>query len=139
MDFFNLLIAITFIAFVIWMMIVIQYLKYLKELIEYAVLESEDQDEEDLINESQESKIKQEDVPTIVWKSSDIACVYQDKTAYKYLKSEDNRLFVFESIAIEQSEGKYYADDSNGFYLIIDKCFLYREINQSEINTFNQQ
>jgi hypothetical protein len=69
-------------------------------------------------------------IPLNVVKRSvnDILGKYMDNIIYHYVQTDDGRKFVFESVAVQKAPGVYHADHE-GTYIIVDKCFLYREIS----------
>ena len=58
----------------------------------------------------------------------DIVGTYQDLTIYRYVQLDDDRMFIFESVAVERTPGVYHADETDSTYIIVDKCLLYREV-----------
>lgn len=77
-----------------------------------------------------ERRAKQSSIPvskalTIVSKTNPIGR-YKDCVIWKNVLLDDNRAFVFESIAIARSPGVFYAD-TKGVYMVVDNHFLYRE------------
>lgn len=68
-------------------------------------------------------------VLTVVARSvNDIIGTYLDLPIYQYVQLEDDRMFTYESIAIEKAPGVYHAEDKSGTYIVVDKCFLYKEV-----------
>ena len=59
---------------------------------------------------------------------NDIVATYQDLKICRYVKTEDDRIFVFESIAVERFPGVYAGDDLTATYIVVDKHLLYREV-----------
>lgn len=59
---------------------------------------------------------------------NDIVGRYKNLDICRYVKADDGRNFIFESIAIEHVPGTYFSDDPSQNYIVVDKLLLYREV-----------
>jgi hypothetical protein len=67
----------------------------------------------------------------VTWRSDNILGVYQGVKIAERLKLEDGRTFTFESVAVAQRPGTYFADRLDTSYVVIDRYLLYREISSA--------
>lgn len=102
-------------------------IEYTDEDLEEAVKEilEEKQYKDQLVQQEQ-----QQGMHVVARSVDDRVGTYKDFPIYRYVETDDGRTFVFESIAVEKFPGIYDADHTGKNYIIVDKCFLYREVTE---------